>query len=184
MAGPLEGSSAQAQPILRGSARLRDLESTEPALRDQAPSRRYGEGTMSNPNVAIIVLTWNVCEETLRCLRSLTEVEYAPQSVIAVDNGSTDGTCLAVPSRHPEVTLIRNQTNLGFAAGMNAGMRHAIGRAHCSLTAGRDMTTRAELEAATPWVDPRFLFVHLGYNLRPMDVHDRSRKFDCPAGSP
>jgi CDP-4-dehydro-6-deoxyglucose reductase, E1 len=34
----------------------------------------------------------------------------------------------------------------------------------------RDMSTRAEHEAASPWVDPRFLFVHLGYNLRPMEV--------------
>jgi CDP-4-dehydro-6-deoxyglucose reductase, E1 len=34
----------------------------------------------------------------------------------------------------------------------------------------RDMSNRPELEAASPWVDPRFLFVHLGYNLRPMEV--------------
>jgi CDP-6-deoxy-D-xylo-4-hexulose-3-dehydrase len=34
----------------------------------------------------------------------------------------------------------------------------------------RDMSTRAEIEAANPWIDPRFLFVHLGYNLRPMEV--------------
>jgi CDP-6-deoxy-D-xylo-4-hexulose-3-dehydrase len=34
----------------------------------------------------------------------------------------------------------------------------------------RDMTNREELESASPWIDPRFLFVHLGYNLRPMEV--------------
>ena len=34
----------------------------------------------------------------------------------------------------------------------------------------RDMATKSELEAASPWIDPRFLFVHLGYNLRPMEV--------------
>jgi len=34
----------------------------------------------------------------------------------------------------------------------------------------RDMSTRAELEAASPWIDPRFLFVNLGYNLRPMEL--------------
>ena len=34
----------------------------------------------------------------------------------------------------------------------------------------RDMTDRAELEAANPWIDPRFLFVHIGYNLRPMEI--------------
>lgn len=34
----------------------------------------------------------------------------------------------------------------------------------------RDMSTRAELEEANPWVDPRFLFVNIGYNLRPMET--------------
>jgi CDP-6-deoxy-D-xylo-4-hexulose-3-dehydrase len=34
----------------------------------------------------------------------------------------------------------------------------------------RDMTNREELEQANPWVDPRFLFVNIGYNLRPMEI--------------
>ena len=34
----------------------------------------------------------------------------------------------------------------------------------------RDMKNKEELESASPWIDPRFLFVHLGYNLRPMEV--------------
>ena len=34
----------------------------------------------------------------------------------------------------------------------------------------RDMAERPDLEAANPWIDPRFLFVHLGYNIRPMEV--------------
>lgn len=34
----------------------------------------------------------------------------------------------------------------------------------------RDMTNRAELEAANARIDPRFLFIHLGYNLRPMET--------------
>lgn len=34
----------------------------------------------------------------------------------------------------------------------------------------RDMSSREELEAASPWIDPRFLFVNVGYNLRPMEI--------------
>jgi dTDP-4-amino-4,6-dideoxygalactose transaminase len=34
----------------------------------------------------------------------------------------------------------------------------------------REVSNRNELEAASPWIDPRFLFVHLGYNVRPMEV--------------
>lgn len=34
----------------------------------------------------------------------------------------------------------------------------------------RDMAHRAEIESANPWIDPRFLFVNVGYNLRPMEL--------------
>jgi CDP-6-deoxy-D-xylo-4-hexulose-3-dehydrase len=34
----------------------------------------------------------------------------------------------------------------------------------------RGLTNREELEEASPWIDPRFLFVHIGYNLRPMEL--------------
>lgn len=34
----------------------------------------------------------------------------------------------------------------------------------------REMSNRPEMEAASPWIDPRFLFVHEGYNFRPMET--------------
>ena len=74
---------------------------------------------------AVVVLSWNDRENTLRCLRSLRELETAV-SVICVDNGSSDGSADAIRSAHPEVRLIENATNLGFAGGANAGIRNAI----------------------------------------------------------
>lgn len=34
----------------------------------------------------------------------------------------------------------------------------------------RELSNRLDLEAANPSIDPRFLFVHIGYNLRPMEI--------------
>jgi hypothetical protein len=34
----------------------------------------------------------------------------------------------------------------------------------------REMANCADLEAASPWIDPRFLFVNVGYNLRPTEL--------------
>ena len=34
----------------------------------------------------------------------------------------------------------------------------------------RDMANRLEIEQANPWIDPRFLFVNIGYNLRPTEI--------------
>ena len=75
--------------------------------------------------VAAVVLTWNRCDDTLACLRSLAGEPGL--SVIVVDNASTDGTVDAVRSEFPAAELIVNDSNLGFSAGNNAGIRRALG---------------------------------------------------------
>lgn len=74
-----------------------------------------------NLAVAAVVLSWNGREDTLACLRSLAG-EGA--DVIVVDNASADGTAEAVSGVH----LIRNERNLGYAGGMNVGIRAALER--------------------------------------------------------
>jgi GT2 family glycosyltransferase len=76
----------------------------------------------------LIVLSWNGREDTLACLRSLRELRGADTAVVCVDNGSTDGSQAAVREQHPEVDLVENGRNLGFAGGNNAGIRHALER--------------------------------------------------------
>ncbi len=76
--------------------------------------------------VMAIVLSWNGREHTLACLRSLRQVTYRPFSIVVVDNGSSDGSADAVAAEHPDVALVRLGQNLGFAGGMNAGIRAAF----------------------------------------------------------
>lgn len=80
------------------------------------------------PGVAVVVLSWNRRDDTLACLRSLARVEYAPVDTIVVDNGSSDGSVEAVATEFPHVELVENGSNLGYAEGMNAGMRRALAR--------------------------------------------------------
>jgi len=47
--------------------------------------------------------------------------------LIVVDNGSTDGTADWIEEQHPEITLVRNQANLGFTRGNNQAMEMAKG---------------------------------------------------------
>jgi GT2 family glycosyltransferase len=72
--------------------------------------------------VVAVVLSWNGREDTLACLSSL---EGEDAEVIVVDNASSDGTAEAVTG----VELIRNDRNLGYAGGMNVGIRAALERA-------------------------------------------------------
>ncbi|HEY6356364.1 MAG TPA: glycosyltransferase family 2 protein [Burkholderiaceae bacterium] len=73
-----------------------------------------------------IVLSWNGREDTLRSLESLRRVDHRNLTIVCVDNGSSDGSVEAVRQRFPTVVLIEAGENLGYAAGNNLGIRHAL----------------------------------------------------------
>ena len=76
--------------------------------------------------VYIVVLAWNHWEMTAACLHSILQMSYPYYAVILVDNWSTDGTANFVRQSFPEVTVLAQPRNLGFAAGCNVGIRHAL----------------------------------------------------------
>jgi GT2 family glycosyltransferase len=81
--------------------------------------------TRPAPLVAIITLNWNRKGDTLEFLASCAALSYPRLHTIVVDNGSSDGSPEAIAAAFPAVEQILNGANLGFAAGMNAGMRRA-----------------------------------------------------------
>jgi GT2 family glycosyltransferase len=76
--------------------------------------------------VAILLLTCEQRDLTLRCLESLGRGLGAGHRVWLWDNGSTDGTRQAVAERFPEVCLAGDGVNLGVASGRNALARLAL----------------------------------------------------------
>jgi len=78
------------------------------------------------PLVYIIILTWNQWDMTLECLTSILQVTYPNYKVVVVDNGSTDGTVESIKKHFPQVEVIVNSSNLGFAAGSNVGIKYAL----------------------------------------------------------
>lgn len=77
---------------------------------------------MEQPDVSVVVVTWNARDHIERCLESVRG-----RDVIVVDNGSTDGTVDLVRERFPDLRLIE-QENVGMGGGNNTGMRAAEGR--------------------------------------------------------
>ena len=76
--------------------------------------------------VAAVVLNWNNYAETARCLRSI--LGGAPASLLrvwVVDNGSIDGSGRQLQRDFPEATVLFTGRNLGFACGVNVGLREA-----------------------------------------------------------
>jgi len=83
---------------------------------------------MHTPLVAIIILNWNGKEDTIKCLESMHAVTYANYDIMIVDNGSTDGSVVCLRERYPEIDIIENTENLGFAGGNNVGITKAMDR--------------------------------------------------------
>lgn len=81
--------------------------------------------------VAIVVPNWNGADRLRPCIRSLAAQHHDHFEIVVVENGSTDDsravlgelTAEAAPIR---LTVLHNVTNLGFAGGVNRGIRHAL----------------------------------------------------------
>jgi GT2 family glycosyltransferase len=76
--------------------------------------------------VAIIILNWNGFEDTRECLESLRQMHDRDYRVVLVDNASDNSEGARLKSLFPEVHLIQNDRNRGFAGGNNDGIRWAL----------------------------------------------------------
>jgi GT2 family glycosyltransferase len=76
--------------------------------------------------ISVIIVSYNSGEFLRRCLSSLYGAPSPLVSeVIVVDNASTDGSVEMIESEFPQVTLLKNRRNLGYAAAVNQGIRSA-----------------------------------------------------------
>jgi GT2 family glycosyltransferase len=74
---------------------------------------------------AVVVPNWNGKDSIQTCLDSLLIQTLKPH-IIVVDNGSVDGSLELIKNNYPDIDLIANQNNLGFAGGVNKGIERAI----------------------------------------------------------
>jgi GT2 family glycosyltransferase len=84
---------------------------------------------MSAPTVSIIIVNWNTREILRDCLRTVYEqTRNVAFEVIVVDNASADGSVDMIRTVFPQVLLLANGANRGFAAANNQGIERAKGR--------------------------------------------------------
>lgn len=77
-------------------------------------------------SVHVVILNWNDAAATGRCLESLRRASGPLPAIHVLDNGSTDGSAAEIERRHPEARIHRNGANLGYAGGVNPGIRIAL----------------------------------------------------------
>lgn len=76
----------------------------------------------------VIIVTWNTKEMTCECVDSVLrhlEVEGVQAAVWVVDNNSADGTVEALRERYPNLHVIANDHNAGFAVANNIAIQRS-----------------------------------------------------------
>ena len=100
----------------------------------------------SQPLVSIIIPHWNNYPILEECLESLKNISYQNCEIIVTDNGSTDRSSDKIKQHFPDINLVENKTNEGFAGGCNRGANNANGKYLLFLN---NDTTHAQ-----NWIEP------------------------------
>lgn len=98
------------------------------------------------PLVGIVLLNYNGDVQTIECLKTLKKLKYSEYEIVVIDNSSSLGSISAIADEFPEVAIIKNSANLGYAGGNNVGIRHFIDKG-CDLVWILNNDTRVEPES-------------------------------------
>jgi hypothetical protein len=82
---------------------------------------------MHSPLVSIIIVNWNGIRFLANCLGSLSKIKYKNVEIFFVDNASKDESVFYVKKNYPQIKLIMNSKNLGFAGGHDEAFRRSKG---------------------------------------------------------
>ncbi|MBT7086408.1 MAG: glycosyltransferase family 2 protein [Desulfobacterales bacterium] len=89
----------------------------------QHGSDNVNPGDKKIGSIALIIVNWNSGDWLNKCFRGIAAQTLQPQQVILVDNASTDGSLEGVEEILPDVKVIRETKNSGFARGNNIALK-------------------------------------------------------------
>lgn len=74
--------------------------------------------------VGIVIVSYNTQDLTLAAIESIVSKKWKyDYEILIVDNASGDNTIQEINSKYPKIKVVKNNTNLGFAAANNTGLR-------------------------------------------------------------
>ncbi len=80
------------------------------------------------PLVSIIVVNYNGKRHLETCINSLQNIAYPRYEILLVDNASNDDSVDFVRNNFPQVKIIKNKANLGYAEANNIGAKESKGK--------------------------------------------------------
>jgi GT2 family glycosyltransferase len=100
---------------------------------------------MNQPGIAIVILNFNGKVFLEKFLPNILK-HSAPHPIYVADNGSTDDSIAFLLSTHPEVHIIQNQANYGYAGGYNMALQ--------SVKAEYYVLLNSDVEVTPGWIKP------------------------------
>ena len=96
--------------------------------------------------VAVVILNWNGVDFLQKFLPQVVEYSCADAEVWVIDNGSTDHSISTLKEDFPEVKLVINDSNYGFAKGYNVGLKKIEAKYYVLLN--------SDVEVTPNWIPP------------------------------
>lgn len=103
-------------------------------------------GSIKNPRVAVVILNWNGCNFLLQFLPSVLASTYFNLEVVVADNASTDDSVKLVKEKFPNVKIVENPVNEGYAAGYNRALQ--------KVEADIFVLLNSDVEVMPGWIEP------------------------------
>lgn len=97
--------------------------------------------TFESGRVSVVVLNWNSGALGEAAVASARAQTWPDIEVIVVDNASSDDSLDVIRAGHPDIVVVANDENLGFARGMNSGMAIATGEFVLPLNCDAELDT-------------------------------------------
>lgn len=98
------------------------------------------------PHVAVVILNWNGRKFLEQFLPSVLASTYTDYSVVVADNGSTDDSVTFLAANYPQVRVINNGQNFGFAKGYNEALKLVESDYYILLN--------SDVEVSPGWIEP------------------------------
>src|SRR5690606_27756094 len=76
-------------------------------------------------NTSIVIPNYNGEKYIIECIDKIYDQIKCKRDIIVVDNNSSDQSVKLIKEKYPEITLITNHKNLGFADAVNIGIKYS-----------------------------------------------------------
>ncbi|MES2654313.1 MAG: glycosyltransferase family 2 protein [Bacteroidota bacterium] len=98
------------------------------------------------PKVAVVIIHWNKVEYLQKFLPSVVANDYPNLEIVLADNHSSDESIAFVKENYPQITIVQNGYNYGYAGGYNHALKH--------VEADYYVLLNNDIEVTANWIAP------------------------------